>query len=141
MTTPADIHPLFDPTVILSADEARAIVGALQDIAESDGVHDEEQALIAELVAEYNLELGDEATVEKVSPTELARRLTDPTLRKLAVQTSVMLAMADGAISDRERERVLAYATALGFAPAEYTTIETTIVDWIQSGDAAPMFA
>jgi len=67
MITRADLHPLFDPSVSLSADQARAIVGALQDIAESDGLHAEEQALIAELVADYNLDLGDQATVAKVS--------------------------------------------------------------------------
>ena len=61
MTTRADLYPLFDPSLSLSADQARAIVGALQDIAESDGLHAEEQALIAELVADYNLDLGDQA--------------------------------------------------------------------------------
>ncbi|HOU94089.1 MAG TPA: hypothetical protein PLU22_23725 [Polyangiaceae bacterium] len=140
MITRADLHPLFDPSVSLSADQARAIVGALQDIAESDGLHAEEQALIAELVADYNLDLGDQATVAKVSPAELARALVDPTLRKLAVQTGVMVAMADGAISDVERARVIDYAGALGFDDAAYATIEAVIVAWMRSGDAAPMF-
>jgi hypothetical protein len=68
MITRADLYPLFDPSLSLSADQARAIVGALQDIAESDGVHAEEQALIAELIADYNLDLDDQATVAKVTP-------------------------------------------------------------------------
>lgn len=140
MTSRAEIHPLFDPTLSLSADQARAIAGALQDIAESDGLHEEEEALIAELIADYNVELGDDAAVEKVSPTELARRLVDPTLRKLAVQTGVLLAMADGAVSDRERTRVRDYAAALGFDDPAYAAIEASIVDWVRSGDAAPIF-
>ncbi|MBN2195897.1 MAG: tellurite resistance TerB family protein [Polyangiaceae bacterium] len=140
MTTRADLHPLFDPTISLSSDQARAIVGALQDIAESDGLHDEEIALIAELVTEYNVELGDDVRVSKVSPAELGRKLVDPTLRKLAVQTGVMVAMADGSVSEIERARVLEFAVALGFDAKEYQAIEDTITSWIRSGNATPMF-
>ncbi len=140
MITRADLYPLFDPSLSLSADQARAIVGALQDIAESDGVHAEEQALIAELIADYNLDLDDQATVAKVTPAALARALVDPTLRKLAVQTGVMVAMADGAISDVERARVVDYARALGMDDEAYAAIEALIVAWMRSGDAAPMF-
>ena len=140
MTEPGDLYPLFDKNLVLSADEARAIVGALQDISECDGIHEAEQALIGELVAEYNLELGDDAALMKTSPQDLAARLQGSALRKLAIQTAVLLAMADGAISDKERARVLDYARPLGFDEAAYSAIEDRIVAWVRSGDAAPIF-
>jgi tellurite resistance protein len=140
MTEPVDLYPLFDRDFVLSADEARAIVGALQDISETDGVHEAEQALIEELVADFNLELGDEAGVQKITPEELAVRLRDPAVRKLAVQTGVLLAMADGAISDKERARVLEYARPLGFDDAAYAAVERQIVAWVRSGNAEPLF-
>ncbi len=141
MSEPADLYPLFDRDLVFSADEARAIVGALQDISETDGVHEAEQALIQELVADFNLELGDEAGLETITPEQLAVRVRDPAVRKLAVQTGVLLAMADGAISDKERARLLEYARSLGFDDAAYGAVERQIVAWVQSGNAGPLFA
>lgn len=141
MTEPADLYPLFDSNLVLSADEARAIVGALQDISECDGAHEAEQALIQELIADFNLELGDEAPLEKTTPEELAVRLRDPDVRKLAVQSAVLLAMADGAVSEKERARVIDYARSLGFDDDAYGAVEQRIVAWVRSGDAAPLFA
>ncbi|MBN1610917.1 MAG: tellurite resistance TerB family protein [Polyangiaceae bacterium] len=140
MTEPVDLYPLFDRDLVLNADEARAIVGALQDISETDGVHEAEQALIQELVADFNLELGDESALEKVTPEQLAVRIRDPAVRKLAVQTGVLLAMADGAISDKERARVLEYARPLGFDDATYGAVEQQIVAWVRSGKAETLF-
>lgn len=141
--TAQQLHPLFDAKFVMSADEARAIAGALQDIAESDGVHEEEKALISELLADYAHDLGDgfPTVPEKTSPEALAKILITPEVRTVAVQSAVLLAMADGAISNAERSRVIAYASALGFDTATYTTLEAQLVKWVQSGDASPLFA
>ena len=138
----AELGPLFDNKLIISADEARAIVAALYAVAASDGVHDDERAMIDEFVAELDLELGDDhpADLEPVTPAELAEIVTAPELRKVAVQTAVMLAMADGAISDKERECVQDYAAALGFSRSEYDELESALVGWLRSGDLEPMF-
>lgn len=143
MTNTQDLYPLFKPNLALSADEGRAIAGALQDIAESDGIHEDEKALIAGLMEDFAVDLGEthEGAPAKVAPKELARVVVDPEVRTLAVQAAVMLTMADGKVSDKERARVLEYAQALGFDQASFTKLESTVVNWIKSGDASPLFA
>jgi tellurite resistance protein len=134
------LSPMFTE-IALSADDAEAIVAALRDVAETDGVHDEELALIQSFVETLDEDLGEPqpTKLETMTPEELARRILDPTVRTIAVQVCVLLAMADGAISDKERARVKAYAEALDLA-SEYPAIEKHITDWVKSGDAAPMF-
>ena len=129
-----DLAPLFTDLAI-SADDAEAIVAALRDIAETDGVHDEELALISEFVAALDADLGEETAthLEPMTPSKLAATITDPTLRSVAVMSCVLLAMADGNISDKERAKVVAYADALGVEG--YDKIEADIVGWVKSGD------
>jgi tellurite resistance protein len=142
MTSRRDLHPLFDPGLAMSADEARAIAGALQSIAESDGIHEEEQAMILDLLGEFAFDLGEAAPVPApVTPEELGRIVVDPNLRIVAVQAAVLLAMADGVITDLERERILTYAAALGVDAARYRGLEETIVGWVKSGDVTPILA
>jgi tellurite resistance protein len=142
MTNQQELLPVFRPDLSLSADEAHAIAGALQDIAETDGVHEDEKALIAEFVDGFSADLGEPAkTPAKVSPQELARALVLPEVRTLALQAAVMLTMADGKVSDKERSRVWEYAQALGYDQPRFAQLESTIVQWIKSGDAGPLFA
>jgi tellurite resistance protein len=143
MTSRLDLHPLFDPDLAMSADEARAIAGALQSVAESDGVHEEEQAMILDLLGEFAFDLGEDAppVPAPVTPEELGRIVVDPKLRLVAVQAAVLLAMADGVITDLERERILTYAAALGVDAARYQELEETIVGWVKSGDVTPILA
>ncbi len=140
MPSQHDLGPLFTD-ITLSADDAEAIAAALRDIAETDGVHDEELALINELVAGLDEELGEEkpTELEKMTPDKLATMLVDPDVRMVAIHSAVLLAMADGAISDKERERCTEYATALGLDGATYQEIESHIVDWVKSGDLEPI--
>jgi tellurite resistance protein len=123
----------------MSADDAEAIVAALRDIAETDGVHDEELALINEFVQTLDQDLGEEKPTElpKMTPELLASTLTDPTLRTVAVQSAVLIAMADGNISDKERAKCKEYADALGVTGEMFQAIETAIVEWVKSGDLA----
>ena len=141
MTSQAELSPLFTD-ITMSADDAGAIVAALHDIAETDGKHDEEIEMIRGLVGALDAELGEESPTQlpSMSPDKLANLITDPTLRRVAVQCSVLLAWADGDYSQKERERVQAYATALGVTGADYESIEKTITDWVKSGDAEPLF-
>ncbi len=136
MSSPHDLGPLFSD-ITLSADDAEAIAAALRDIAETDGVHDEELALINELVAGLDEELGEDkpTELEKMTPEKLAKAIVDPDVRMVAVHSAVLLAMADGAISDKERERCTEYAVALGVDVEAYQEIERHIVDWVKSGD------
>ena len=130
------LSPLFSD-IALSADDAEAIVAALRDVAETDGVHDEELAMIAEFVEGLDKELGEpEPTqLEKMTPEKLALQIRDETVRLIAVQTCILLAMADGSISDKERAKVQAYATALGIDEDLYQKLEAAIVEWVKGGD------
>jgi tellurite resistance protein len=125
----------------MSADEATAIAAALRDIAEVDGTHPEEQEMIESLVHEIGIELGDVPNLPSITPKELATKLVTPELRTAALQVAVLLAMADGIISEPERRRILEYATAFGVSNADYAELETTIAGWVRSGDASPLFS
>src|SRR5687768_8262597 len=101
-----ELSPLFDGDVKMSADEASAIVAALRDIAQTDGVHDEELAMIQGFVEQLDVDLGAPNVTEPtklgpMTPAKLASQLRDPALRTIAVQCAVLLAMADGSISQK----------------------------------------
>jgi tellurite resistance protein len=139
MANREDLAPLFTD-VPMTSDDANAIVAALRDIAESDGVHDEELQLIAGFVEMLNADLGDAPGQQgKMTPEKLALTLVDPTLRTVAVQCAVLLGMADGKLTPKERARIVEYATALGVTGKDYDKVESTIVGWVKSGDAAAM--
>ena len=136
-----ELAPLFTD-VPMSSDDANAIVAALRDIAETDGVHDEELRMISGFVEMLDADLGhaEPTELDKMTPQKLALRLVDPTLRTVAVQCGVLLAMADGKISDKERERVVQYATALGIEADRYKQIEQVITGWVKSGELGALF-
>lgn len=140
MVSAAALSPLFTD-IRISADEALVIAGALRDIAEVDGTHPEEEALIDELVREMASDLGDALKIPRVTPADVAQKLIDPTLRTVLLQSALLLAMADGVISDAERRRIREYATALGIAGNEYAEIEHVIEGWVRSGESQPLFA
>jgi tellurite resistance protein len=141
MTRPAEIAPLFTD-LTLSADDANAIVAALRDVAQSDGEHEEEVDMIAGFVALLDADLGNESatSLPEMTPEKLASTITDEKVRTVAIQCAVLLAWADGAYSDKERARVVEYASALGFSREAYDGIETAITSWVQSGDLKPLF-
>lgn len=119
----------------ISADEARLIAAALQDIAGVDGTHGDEKELIQRLLRELGAEPLGTLQLPQMSPDELAPQLLDPTLRMALLQCSLLLAMADGKVSEAERERILEYARALGVSPVACEELESVIEGWIRSGD------
>lgn len=140
MTTNDELSPLFTD-VPMSTDDATAIVAALKDIAEADGMHDDELEMIQGFVEMLNADFDVHAELAPMTPAALAVQLTDPTLRTVALQCAVLLAWADGAISDKERERIVAYADALGVGGAGYEKIESAITRWVKGGDFEPTMA
>jgi tellurite resistance protein len=141
MTSRAELAPLFTD-LTLSADDANAIVAALQDVAEADGTHAEEIEMIQGFVTLLDADLGAErpTTLPRMTPTKLATILTDEALRKVAIQSALLLAWADGSFSEKERAKVIEYATALGFSGEQYQRLERTISGWVQGGDAGALF-
>src|SRR6185503_11570386 len=81
------LAPLFTD-VPMTADDAGAIVAALRDIAETDGVHEEENALIENLIEALDVDLGatEPTKLGAMTPALLATQLVDPTLRTVAMQ-------------------------------------------------------
>jgi tellurite resistance protein len=141
MTTRGELAPLFTD-LTLSADDANAIVAALHDVAESDGKHVEEIEMIQGFVQMLDADLGAEkpTNLPAMTPQKLAQVLTDDSVKKVAIQCAVLLAWADGALSDKERARIVDYATALGFSKNAYDSIEKSITLWVKSGDLEPLF-
>ena len=136
MSTSSALGPMFSD-VPISFDDARAIAGALYDIAESDGVHPAEIEMIRGLLESLDADLGhvEPTQLEKMTPDKLAHRLSDPNLRMIAVQCAVLLAWADGKLTPKERERVIEYATALGVTGKSYEQVESAITQWVKTGD------
>jgi tellurite resistance protein len=141
MTTREGLAPLFSD-LTLSADDANAIAAALHDVAAADGRHEEEMEMIQGFVEMLDVDLGATSPTHlpEMTPEKLAVAITDGAARKVAIQCSVLLAWADGAFSDKERSRIVEYATALGFSRGEYDGIEQAITGWVMSGDATPLF-
>lgn len=141
MTTRAELAPLFT-NIALSADDVCAIAGALNDVAASDGKHAEEIEMIQGLLASVDADLGSTqpTPVPNMTPAKLALAITDPTTRKLAIECAVLLAWADGTLTDKERACIVGYAGALGFSRPDYDAIEALITSWVKSGDTAPLF-
>src|SRR5687768_12528232 len=96
------LSPLFT-NVKLSADDATAIAAALRDVAQVDGEHPDELAMIQGLVAELDADLGESkpTTLPAMTPEKLAVLLTDPETRQVAIQVAVLLGWADGTFSDK----------------------------------------
>jgi tellurite resistance protein len=134
------LAPLFT-NLPISADEAVTIAGALRDIAQVDGSHVEEEALIQSLVQELADDLGETPNLPTVTPNDIAHKLIDPTLRIVFLQTALLLALADGKVSAPERERIREYATALNVSGAAYAELERVIEGWVRSGDLQTLFA
>jgi tellurite resistance protein len=142
MTERSDLFPLFTE-LTLSADDATAIVAALHDVAAADGKHDDELAMIQGFIEALDADLGavQPSQLPEMTPSKLAIAITDPVVRKVAIQSAVLLAWADGAISELERRRIAEYAAALDFSPPAYEQIESAITAWVRSGDFGPLFA
>jgi tellurite resistance protein len=134
------LAPLFT-NLPISADEAVTIAGALRDIAQVDGSHVEEEALIQSLVEELAEDLGETPNLPTVTPGDIAHKLIDPNLRIVFLQTALLLALADGKVGAPERERIREYATALNVSGAAYAELERVIEGWVRSGDLQTLFA
>jgi tellurite resistance protein len=140
MANPGVLSPLFT-NIPISADDALVMAAALEDIAEVDGSHTEERALIQSLVQELADDLGETPALPRVTPKEIAHKLVDPELRTVFLQAALLLAMADGKISPPERDRIREYATALSISSVAYEELERVIEAWVRTGDMQTLFA
>ncbi|MCU0693250.1 MAG: TerB family tellurite resistance protein, partial [Polyangiaceae bacterium] len=103
--------------------------------------HQDEVSMIEGFVQMLNADFDVHEQLAPMTPAGLAARLTDPTLRTVALQTAVLLAWADGVISDKERARITQYAQALEFTADQYEKIERAITSWVKAGDFRPVLS
>lgn len=99
------MEPLFR-TTDLDQETASFIAAGLRELARADGTHPAELALIEEF--ERGLE-----PAPVTFDLDGDHPLTTPELRELFLRTSILLALADGQISEVEGERIGRWASKL----------------------------
>lgn len=107
----------FAEEVSIDEVQARAIARGLYAVAAVDGVHEREAALIASFWADAGGGAAALAELQRagtISSAELAGQLVTPAVRELFLRTALLLAYADGKVSDKERTILDDFAKALG---------------------------
>ena len=87
-----------------------AIAGAMRVVARADGMHPREEALILE----FEKSLGSEPT----GAVDLSA-IDSPELQEVFLKSLVLVAFADGAISNEESQVIHDYANRLGLSSKE----------------------
>src|SRR5438128_3041623 len=107
----------FFPELHLSEGAAEAIARGLYAVAKIDGVHEREAALVASFWADIGGGANALAELERaptIRPAELAAALQTPEARKMFLKTALLLAWADGKVSDGERGVLADFSKGLG---------------------------
>lgn len=96
-------------------DQVRAMARGLYHLADIDGITDKEKDQIRAFLAKGKLDL-DLDTLAKIPPSieELLFSLDTVFLRKTFLKVCILIAQADGAISEQERAMLRRMAQAMG---------------------------
>ena len=122
----------FYPNVDIDAAQARAIAAALHDVAAVDGLHPRELRLIAA----FSKDAGGAADAS-MSPETLAGALPNADLRLMFMRLALLLAHAEGGVSDAERALIGRYAGALGVSDADMLGLEYGLMQQMEAAVAA----
>ena len=109
---------IMEQDVELDAAAAHAIAAAMREVAGVDGRHPEEEALIAEFEADLP---GDRASAVDFTA------LTEPAARTAFLRSVVLVAFADGQLSDAERDLIRSYVSQLGMPETALTAAVTHV--------------
>jgi tellurite resistance protein len=126
----------FYPEIEVNQAAAEAIARGLYAVAKVDGVHEREAALVASFWGEVGGSAGALAELERgatISSAELSAALGSAQLRHLFLKTSVLLAWADGKVTDAERKIIGEFAGALGVGAAELGRLEAAVKEYLLS--------
>jgi len=112
----------------------QAIVRAMHEVAQSDGMHDAERVMLRGFYDACQQDARALATFDELIATPFdvagAKDLFDNDARRAALlQSCVLLAYADGKYSEGERARVLAFAHAVGVDERGLLAIEGGVAD------------
>jgi tellurite resistance protein len=126
----------FYPEIPIDEHQAQSIARGLCTVAAADGVHEREMALIAAFYGSaaegqprHTSSLAELSRLGPLAPAELAAALPNSTLRELFVKTAILLAYADGSISNGERTQIQAYADALHVSEKTQVALEESVRD------------
>jgi tellurite resistance protein len=111
----------FASEIPIDALQAEAIARGLFAVARADGVHEREAALVASFWADTGgsaKALSELERREPISGEELAAALPAEPQRRLFLRSALLLALADGKVSEGERNLVHRYASVLGLEQA-----------------------
>lgn len=114
---------------------AEAIARGLFAIAHSDGMHEREAALVGSFWADTGGSMHALASLERSAPItgeELAEALASPGHRRLFLKTALLMAFADGKVSEQESTLVRTYADALALT-GELASLEAEVKDYLLS--------
>jgi tellurite resistance protein len=125
----------FFPELDVSALQAEAIARGLYAVAQVDGVHERELALISDFYrAASEGGRASTASIERVGPLEpkdVAQLLLGPDHGALFVKAAFLLAWADGQVSGAERTKIAEYAKALNVSTAAQAKLEAEVKDFL----------
>jgi len=124
----------FFPEIELDHAAAEALARGLYAVAQVDGVHERERALIASFWADTGG--GPQALAElergqRVTGAALAAALSTEKERHLFVKSALLLALADGKVSSQERAIIAEFSTALGLAQPAIDRLEAEVKDFL----------
>lgn len=125
----------LSPETPLDTFQAEAIARGLFAVAQADGMHEREAALVAAFWADTGgnaQSLSELQRRDAITSEELAAALSTPDLRRLFLKTAVLLALADGKVTDREHALLQGYAEHLGLKD-EMAGIETQVKEFLLS--------
>lgn len=119
------------PTVDLDAGAAHTIAAGMREVAMADGAHPEELALIDAF--ESSLPPGPDTVDLSTLGSEAARGAF--------MQSLVLVAYADGKVTDAERDIIRGYAAALGFDDKSLARVWTDVaVDLLSTFSGVTVF-
>ena len=131
----------FFPDIEIDAQQAEAIARGLYAVAEVDGVHERELALISEFYRTTTDEQGagpgmsasgsSLTRISALGPQALAPLLSDGPMCELFIKASYLLAWSDGQVSEAERAQIDQFAVALAVSPDKQRVLESEVKDFL----------
>ena len=125
----------FFSEINVEKNHAEAMARGLFAIAHSDGLHEREAALVGSFWADTGGSFHALASLERssaITGEELAAALDNTPLRRVFLKTALLMAFADGKVSEQESTLVRTYADALGLT-SELSTLEAEVKDYLLS--------
>ena len=124
----------FFPEVALSQPAAEAIARGLYAVAKVDGLHDREEALVASFWSDVGGGASALAALQRgaaITGAELGAALPEKEQRQLFVKTTLLLAWADGKITDEEKKVIGDFASALGIDKIALGKLEASVKEYL----------